>query len=98
MKRSVRQTKIGLIQCDVSRLFRRRALLLGGCVLAVVVSAPLAHAVDPPPVGGYPGENTALGDDALFTCDVSVGGQNTACGHDSLYSLSTGIYNTALGD
>jgi len=60
--------------------------------------APHARAVTPPPVGGYPGENTALGDDALFSYNTSIDGENTACGHDSLYSLTTGIYNTAFGD
>jgi len=97
MKHSARDTKIGSINYAVSRSFRRRAFLLSGCVVAVAFS-PLARAVDPPPVGGYPGENTALGEDALFSYDTSIQGENTACGHDSLYNLSTGIYNTAFGD
>ena len=60
--------------------------------------SPQARAVDPPLVGGYPGENTALGEDALFSYDTAIQGENTACGHDSLYNLNTGIYNTAFGD
>ena len=98
MKHSARHTKIGPINYAISRSFRRRALLLTGYIVAGVALSPLARAVDPPPVGGYPGENTALGEDALFTYDTSIQGENTACGHDSLYNLSTGIYNTALGD
>jgi hypothetical protein len=98
MKHSARHKKIGSINYAVSRSFRRRALLLIGCVVAAVALSPLARAVDPPPVGGYPGENTALGEDALFSYDTSIQGENTACGHDSLYNLSTGIYNTAFGD
>src|SRR5206468_5869519 len=98
MKHSARHTKIDSINYAVSRSFRRRALLLIGCVVAAVALPPLARAVDPPPVGGYPGENTALGEDALFSYDTSIQGENTACGHDSLHNLSTGIYNTAFGD
>jgi hypothetical protein len=98
MKHSARHTTIGSINYAVSRSFRRGALLLIGCVVAAVALSPLARAVDPPPVGGYPGENTALGEDALFSYDTSIQGENTACGHDSLSNLSTGIYNTAFGD
>src|SRR5262249_1576 len=78
----------------------RRGFLLTSLVFALASFAfsPMSRAVDPPPVGGYPGENTALGEDALFSYDTSIQGENTACGHDSLYNLSSGIYNTAFGD
>lgn len=65
---------------------------------ACVALSPTALAVDPPPDGGYPGENTAEGEDALFTYDTSIQGENTAIGHDALYNLSTGIFNTSVGD
>jgi hypothetical protein len=76
----------------------RRGLVLIALAFALSVLSPMSRAVDPPPVGGYPGDNTALGEDALFSYDTSIQGENTACGHDSLYNLSTGIYNTAFGD
>ena len=76
---------------------RCRSVLIA-LAFALSVLSPMSRAVDPAPVGGYPGENTALGEDALFTYDTSIQGENTACGHDSLYNLSTGIYNTAFGD
>ena len=76
----------------------RRGLVLIALAFALSVLSPMSRAVDPPPGGGYPGENTALGEDALFSYDTSIQGENTACGHDSLYNLSAGIYNTAFGD
>ena len=36
-------------------------------MLACFALSPSAQAVDPPPDGGYPGNNTAEGDDALFS-------------------------------
>ena len=65
---------------------------------AFVLAATTTRAVEPPPDGGYPGENTAEGEDALFTYDTSIQGENTAIGHDSLFNLTTGIFNTAVGD
>jgi hypothetical protein len=63
---------------------------------AFVTLSPTARAVDPPPDGGYPGENTAEGEDALFS--LTTGIENTALGHDALFNLTTGIFNTATGD
>jgi Chaperone of endosialidase len=56
---------------------------------------PMAHAVSPPPDGGYAGGNTAEGQNALFS--LTTGGYNTALGYLSLRSNTTGPYNTALG-
>ena len=75
-----------------------KSTLFVGCAIACLTLSPAVRAVDPPPIGGYPGENTALGEDALFSYDTSIQGENTACGHDSLYDLTIGIYNTAVGD
>src|ERR1043166_7351885 len=53
----------------------RLALLLIPFVLACFVLSPKARAVDPPPVGGYSGQNTATGEDALFS--LTLGTVNT---------------------
>ena len=64
-------------------------------VLVWFAIAPLARAVVPPPAGGYPGFNTAEGQNALFNLTSGVG--NTAVGWFSLWSDTDGSYNTALG-
>ena len=50
----------------------------------------------PPPDGGYPGNNTAEGANALFS--NPIGTDNTATGVNALFSNSTGSNNTATGD
>ena len=62
------------------------ALTLGCFALS-----PQARAVDPPPDGGYPNQNTAEGDDALFS--LTTGADNTAMGFDALDSNTTGSDN-----
>src|SRR6266568_2407434 len=57
--------------------------------------SPAARAVDPPPDGGYPNENTAAGDDALLS--LTTGVDNTAIGFHALVSDTTGNSNTATG-
>ena len=54
-----------------------------------------AQAVSPPPDGGYPGGNTAEGQNALL--HLTTGVQNTAVGFFSLKIDTTGSYNTAIG-
>ena len=56
---------------------------------------PQAQAVSPPPDGGYPGGNTAEGQNALLS--LSSGGYNSAIGWLSLESNVTGTANTAVG-
>src|SRR6266550_7340348 len=53
------------------------------------------QAVSPPPDGGYPGHNTAEGQDALFS--LTTGASNTANGYEALKANTTGINNTAIG-
>jgi len=53
------------------------------------------RAVSPPPDGGYPGGNTAEGQDALFS--LTNGAYNTAVGFLSLQSTTTGNFNTGVG-
>jgi hypothetical protein len=64
--------------------------------LAWFALSPVARAVDPPPDGGYPNQNTAEGEDALFSVSFGLGG-NTAIGFQALYSDTGGHYNTASG-
>jgi hypothetical protein len=54
-----------------------------------------APAVSPPPDGGYPGGNTAEGQNALL--NLATGTYNTAVGFFSLGSNIGGTFNTATG-
>jgi trimeric autotransporter adhesin len=58
-------------------------------------SSPNAFGVVPPPDGGYPGFNTAEGQNALSGLTTGVG--NTAVGWFSLFSNNDGSFNTAVG-
>ena len=58
---------------------------------ALVELIPAARAVDPPPDGSYPNQNTAEDDDALFS--LTTGADNTAMGFDALDSNTTGSDN-----
>src|SRR4051812_1160703 len=64
-------------------------------LFSLFILSPMALAVDPPPPGGYPGDNTAVGDDALFS--LTTGIHNTAGGYSTLYFNTTGFNNTAIG-
>ena len=64
-------------------------------VLLIACVAPVAQAVTPPPDGGYPGGNTAEGQNALL--NLTSGGYNAAIGWLSLRSVSIGSFNTAVG-
>jgi trimeric autotransporter adhesin len=68
--------------------------------LALVCFALLstAQAVTPPPDGGYPGGNTAEGDNALLNVNTAVGVNNTAVGFNALRDNTTGAYNVAIGE
>jgi Chaperone of endosialidase len=57
--------------------------------------APNASAVVPPPDGGYPNNNTAEGDSALF--NLTNGFDNTAIGFQALFLNTEGDFNTASG-
>ena len=56
---------------------------------------PEVEAVSPPPDGGYPGGNTAEGQNALLS--LTSGTYNTALGFSSLKSNTIGNLNTAIG-
>ena len=69
--------------------------LLIGLVLACFVDLPTARAVTPPPEGGYPGNNTAVGENALQ--NLTTGINNTALGYRALHDNTVGPSNTAVG-
>ena len=64
-------------------------------LLACFGFLPGAQPVVPAPDGGYPGGNTAEGENALLS--LTSGTNNTAVGWFSLKTLATGQYNTAIG-
>ena len=64
-------------------------------LLAYFSASATSQAVSPPPDGGYPGGNTAEGDNALL--GLTTGTYNTAVGWFSLQSNLIGNFNTAIG-
>jgi len=82
---------------SIGRSPLRRGFLLIPLALACFALPPTARALlpPPPPDGGYPGLNTAEGDDALFS--LTTGFANTATGYKALFSNTTGNFNTANG-
>jgi hypothetical protein len=69
------------------------ALILA--LTSIIGFVPKTQAVNPPPDGGYPGGNTAEGQNALL--GLTTGTYNTAVGLFSLESNLTGNLNTAIG-
>jgi Chaperone of endosialidase len=74
------------------------------CVLVWFAIVPLIRAVVPAPDGGYPGFNTAEGQNALFNLTTGAGAllfntarENTAFGTAALLFNNTGVANTAVG-
>ena len=63
--------------------------------LACFTISPMAQALSPAPDGGYPGGNTAEGQNALLS--LSSGTYNTAVGFLSLEGTTTAAFNTAVG-
>jgi hypothetical protein len=64
-------------------------------VLIFFALRPLTQAVAPAPDGGYPGGNTAEGNNALFS--LTSGTYNAAVGLNALQSDTTGARNTGIG-
>src|SRR5207302_1888200 len=85
--------------CGFNRLptahLLRNALVLLGVLLVSLALAATAHALNPPPDGGYPNFNTAEGDNALFSLTTGTG--NTASGNGALFNNTAGSSNTATG-
>lgn len=78
--------------CNLKPTMKTNVILL---VLLIVSVSPVAQAVSPPPDGGYPGGNTAEGQNALLS--LTIGTYNTAVGVLSLRSNTEGSFNTAIG-
>src|SRR5947207_3293835 len=79
---------------SIGRLPRRCGVYVVSVALACFALSP-ARAVSPAPDGGYAGNNTAEGTDALFS--LTTGTDNTALGFNALYSDTAGLGNTASG-
>jgi hypothetical protein len=90
----------------------RFGFLLIPLMLVCLSFTPIARAVNPPPDGGYGGQNTAEGTEALFSLTTGVwnvavgfqalhgdtgGNQNTATGYRALFTNLTGDRSTAYG-
>jgi trimeric autotransporter adhesin len=96
MKKNPMKTTTSLARNSISRSPLRYGLFLIPLVLAAFAPLPTAQAqLSPPPDGGYAGNNTAEGTDALFS--LTTGTDNTAIGFNALYSNTTGDSNTATG-
>ncbi|HYY13033.1 MAG TPA: tail fiber domain-containing protein [Chthoniobacterales bacterium] len=63
--------------------------------IVCIVAPQSVHAVSPPPDGGYAGDNTAEGTNALFS--LTTGVNNTAVGFEALSHDKGGSHNTATG-
>ena len=68
---------------------------LVAALLSCLAPLPSAQAVSPAPDGGYPGGNTAEGQNALL--NLTSGAYNTGVGLFSLLSNSGGQFNTGVG-
>src|SRR5258707_999769 len=90
---SIKRPRRNVLTRPFSRL--APALIPITLALACFAFSPAARAVLPAPSGGYPGNNTAEGDDALFS--LTTGTFNTAIGFNALYSNTEGYFNTANG-
>jgi hypothetical protein len=74
---------------------KNRHIIFTTILLACFGFLVSAEAVNPPPDGGYPGFNTAEGQNALLSLTTGIG--NTAVGWVSLGGDTQGSFNTAIG-
>jgi uncharacterized coiled-coil protein SlyX len=80
---------------SINRPPLRLAFLLIPFVFVCFGLSPAVRAVVPAPDGGYPGFNTAEGENALLSLTSGVG--NNAIGFHALRDNTTGTHNTADG-
>jgi hypothetical protein len=74
---------------------RIQSLIPSLAFLLLLLASLKAHAISPPPDGGYPGFNTAGGDNALLS--LTTGTANAAIGWMSLRGNTGGNLNTGVG-
>ena len=84
-----------VIKTSIGGPFLRPYFILGAIALGFFALPQTTQAVSPAPDGGYPGFNTAEGQNALL--GLTTGQGNTAVGWFSLRSLTGGSFNTATG-
>ena len=84
-----------VIRTSIVGPFLRPYFILTAIALEFLALSPGMRAVTPPPDGGYPGNNTAEGSNALL--GLTSGTFNTAIGMSSLQSDTIGSFNTAIG-
>jgi hypothetical protein len=89
------KTTIVDIKNSPSRLVSWARAILIAASLSCSAFASRAQAVSPAPDGGYPGGNTAEGQNALLS--LTTGAYNSAVGIYSLFSNAIGNANTAVG-
>jgi hypothetical protein len=80
---------------SLHRWLLERVLPVIPLLLACFELSPTAQGVSPAPDGGYPGGNTAEGQNALLS--IITGTYDTAIGVFSLESNTSGAFNTAIG-
>src|SRR3954469_964500 len=95
LKNSISRSPLPVGVQRVQRIWIIRGSLLIALGCFALSLAPNAFGVNPPPDGGYPGGNTAEGQNALL--GLTSGGYNTAVGFFSLRSETAGSFNTAIG-
>ena len=81
---------------SVNRSLWRRGFLLLSLVFGCFALSPIAQAVTPSPDGGYTGNNTAEGTQALQSL-VSGALDNTGLGFQALFHATDSLDNTATG-
>jgi hypothetical protein len=89
------KTIIPRSKTPAGRLCSAFGVILIAFALSVLALAQKAQALSPAPDGGYPGLNTAEGQNALL--GLTTGTANTAVGWFSLKSNTDGTFNTAVG-
>ncbi len=91
----MKTAKENKMNMKTSSTVKANPLFLIILALGFIALSPKARAVVPSPDGGYPGFNTAEGQNALFS--LTTGSLNTAIGWFSLFSNTDGSFNTAVG-
>ena len=85
-----------VIKTSIGGPFLRPYFILTAIALGFLALSPGMQAVTPEPDGGYPGNNTAEGQNALLSLHTASI-NNTAVGWSSLKSDIIGTNNTAIG-